>query len=185
MEKLLKDLKEQIHYDPFSGHFFWLPHTHAFKMAKTQNRLINGLALMRTKGNHGYFYTRVGGKSFLLHRLAWLIMNGSFPQKWKQIDHANGDPTDNRFCNLRLATRSQNQMNRGPDRTRSNRGKYKGVWWHKRRSLWRVAIRANGKVTHLGFFKTQEEAARAYDAMAKEHHGEFARFNFPDESIDH
>lgn len=56
---------------------------------------------------------------------------------------------------------------------------YKGVY--KKRSRWAARIAVNGETTWLGTFKTEEEAARAYDAAAKRLHGEFARLNFPEE----
>ena len=95
-----------------------------------------------------------------------------------QVDHINGDGLDNRRCNLRLATRSQNGSNR-----RSKLGSsssYLGVSL-RRNGTWRAQIAKHGKTVWLGAFKLEEDAARAYDEAAKAMHGEFARLNFPDE----
>jgi len=91
------------------------------------------------------------------------------------VDHINGDKSDNRKSNLRLATNSQNQMNRKPNKNSSS--KYKGVSWHKRDKRWRASIGCEREKYHLGSFDTEEEAALAYNEGAKKMHGEYARLN--------
>lgn len=92
-----------------------------------------------------------------------------------QVDHINGDPLDNRRCNLRLCTHAENQCNQHVVRGRSQ---FKGVTWHKQNRKWRARIVHHGKDIHLGLFDDEVEAARAYDAAACEFHGDFARLNF-------
>lgn len=87
------------------------------------------------------------------------------------VDHANGNTLDNRRCNLRLATASQQTCNRR--KPRGSRTPYKGVQ-QLGRGRWTARVSA-----HLGVFSTPEEAARAYDAAALHLHGAFARLNFP------
>ena len=98
-------------------------------------------------------------------------MTGAWPKD--QIDHVNGDRSDNRFCNLREATNSQNQANRRCEAT-STSG-VKGVSWDRRCRRWQAQISINGKPKHLGGFTSKEEAARAYAAAAIALRGEFAR----------
>jgi hypothetical protein len=93
------------------------------------------------------------------------------------VDHINGDTMDNRRCNLRIATQSQNQMNRGSCRGSSSR--YKGVSHHKLTGKFTAQIRVDGKKRHLGLFASEEDAAKAYDDAAIEAFGEFARPNLP------
>ncbi|MCI0598731.1 MAG: HNH endonuclease [Beijerinckiaceae bacterium] len=88
-----------------------------------------------------------------------------------QIDHINGDRADNRFLNLREATRTENAWN-AKLRSDSHSG-FKGVRRHKRR--WCAYIKVSGKQKHLGSFATPEEAHDAYCRAAREHHGQFAR----------
>ncbi len=110
-------------------------------------------------------------KIIRMHRL---IMKGKLKSN-KEIDHINGNSLDNRRCNLRIVTRSQNNMNQKKTRGTS---KYKGVSWHKNNKKWRSQIRLNGKQMYLGLFDNEAEAAKAYDKRAKELFGEFAKPNF-------
>lgn len=92
-------------------------------------------------------------------------------------DHVNGDGLDNRRFNLREATVGDNCRNQR--RPKNNTSGYKGVHWYKRDGKWRAQISAVGRHVHLGSFALSEDAARAYDAAAREMHGEFATLNFP------
>lgn len=95
----------------------------------------------------------------------------------ERIDHINGDGLDNRRANLRLADPSQNCQNR-PVRTGSL-SQFKGVAWHRLGHGWEARIQARGHRHWLGIFQDPADAARAYDAAARELHGAFARVNFP------
>ena len=87
---------------------------------------------------------------------------------------------DNRRANLRLSTVAQNAWN---SKKRNPRSGYKGVWFAADKGLWRAAIVCHGRRIHLGYFTDKIAAARAYDAAAKKYYKEFARLNFPEESI--
>lgn len=94
-------------------------------------------------------------------------------------DHANGNKLDNTRANLRKATSQQNSWNRKL-RSDSKTG-YKGVLWNKARRQFRARIQVGDKRLCSSYYESAEDAARAYDAMAREHYGEWARLNFPDE----
>lgn len=94
------------------------------------------------------------------------------------VDHRNGNGLDNTRANLRLATASQNQQNSRPRRGASSR--YKGVFLD--RGMCRAAIGPAGHRKYLGTFASEEAAAVAYDAAAREMFGEWAQLNFPEES---
>jgi len=93
----------------------------------------------------------------------------------KLIDHKDENGLNNQKYNLRVCTRSQNQMNRG--KTKNNTSGYKGVSWHRRIKKWGAHIRANNKLKHLGYFDNKNDAAKAYNEAATEYHGEFAQLN--------
>jgi hypothetical protein len=100
-----------------------------------------------------------------------MLAHGEWPDK--HVDHINGVKTDNRIANLRLATASQNQCNRGVQkRTKSG---FKGVYPVAGSSTWFVKIMLRGESRYLGTFPTPQLAADAYAAAAAEWHGEFAR----------
>ncbi|GAA2696364.1 AP2 domain-containing protein [Actinoplanes palleronii] len=103
----------------------------------------------------------------------------SFLTGWSLVDHINGDGMDNRRANLRPATHSQNNCNKGSMRTASSQ--HKGVSLISRRKSrpWLAQIKKDRRYFYLGYFDSQDDAARAYDAAARELHGEFAHLNFP------
>lgn len=95
-------------------------------------------------------------------------------------DHINRMGLDNRKVNLRPATVSQNLCNRPKRKTRTL-SKYKGLEWDKIQRKWKVRIQLNGLKTYIGSFKSEIDAARAYDEAVKKNHGEFACPNFPED----
>lgn len=89
------------------------------------------------------------------------------------VDHIDGDGLNNVRSNLRVATPSQNQMNRGA--SKNNRSGYKGVSWNSRSRKWSADISARGEFHRLGMFSSPKDAYAAYCQAARELHGEFAR----------
>jgi hypothetical protein len=96
--------------------------------------------------------------------------------EFQEIDHHNGNSLDNRRENLRPCTRSQNQWNRRVNKNSTS--KLKGITFDSKSGMWRAYISYKGKRQELGFFHTKIEAGYAYDAMAKNLFGEFAKVNF-------
>lgn len=113
----------------------------------------------------------------LMHRL---IMNAP-PEL--DVDHINGDALDNRRCNLRLCTMSQNCMNKKKT-TKPTSSKYKGVSWNKKSKKWVVFIQGKGNRKYIGSFTDENAAAAAYNHAAKEAFGDFARLNSLEEIPD-
>lgn len=96
-------------------------------------------------------------------------------KKGKEIDHIDHNGLNNQKCNLRFATRSQNQQNRRP--TNKSLSAYKGVCWNKKVNKWQADITLSGKLIRIGFYDTEIKAAQAYNEKAKELFGEYAYIN--------
>lgn len=150
-------LKELLEYNPETGVFT--------RLVRTANKTKIGDTVGKLH-NKGYRHTNIFGKDHLLHRLAWLYMMGEWPQA--DIDHVNGVRDDNRFCNLREATRGENLQNmRMSPRNTSG---FMGVYWCKHRKKWRAQIRVKGRTVGLGRFATPEDAYAAYLAAKVKYH---------------
>lgn len=156
-------LKESLSYDPETGVFNW--------RILTSNRAKIG-ARAGTNSN-GYFIISVDGTRYMAHRLAWLYVTGEWPRG--EIDHINGDRSDNRFENLRRTTHADNMKNMS--KHKDNTSGFKGVFWAQHARRWRSYICANGRSKHLGYFNTPEEAYAAYCVAAANLHGEYARLD--------
>lgn len=113
---------------------------------------------------------RINGKQVYMHRMILDAPAGS------DVDHVNRDSLDNRRCNLRIATRRQNNANAV---RKIHTSRFKGVSWQTERQCWACSGSINNKRLHLGRFQNEEDCARAYDSWASKHYGEFARLNFP------
>lgn len=119
----------------------------------------------------GYRRIQIDGHFYYAHRLAWLYVVGDVPPN--QIDHIDMNPNNNRFCNLRLATSSENNRNRRPQS--NNTSGVKGVHWSKTMQKWIARVKVNGREHFVGSFDSMEHAAIARAPVAKKLHGEFAR----------
>jgi len=134
--------------------------------------------ILKSSRKSGTDYVRgvVNGKIELLHVF---IMN---PQLGMEVDHIDGNGLNNQRYNLRICTHNDNVKNRAAH----GKSKYLGVIIVKSRRIgslepyekFRARITINGKETHIGYFTTEEDAARAYDIAAKKYFGEFANLNF-------
>jgi len=165
-------LKELLHYDPVTGVFTWLPRS-------GPGSYCTGLRAGHLSKYKGYRHIGVDRVLYKAHRLAWLYVYGTWPVS--EVDHANGDPDDNRIANLREATTTQNCGN--AKRRSDNVSGRKGVYWHARDQKWAALLRHKKIRYYLGYYDDPDEAARAYDRKARELYGEFARTNFGERGV--
>jgi len=105
----------------------------------------------------GYLRVKIDGKKYRVHRIVMLIENGCWPKH--EVDHLNGDRSDNTLCNLRCATRSENQRNR--KRGYNNTSGHIGVTWYKKYNKWNSKITINGIDYNLGYFNNKKDAISA------------------------
>jgi hypothetical protein len=163
----IERVRELLDYFPDTGEFVW-------RRRRTNSRFWNTRYAGKIAGHRyprGYLTLAIDGRAILVHRLAWAYVHGVWPLF--DIDHINGDPSDNRIENLREADGRQNGFNQGL--RKSNTSGIKGVSWAANAGKWQATMRIHGKATYLGRFPTKEEAAAAYAAASAKHHGEFAR----------
>lgn len=119
----------------------------------------------------GYIRVSIRGQLYGAHRVCWLLETGAWPVG--NLNHRDTVRSNNRFDNLRPATRAQNCQNTGI--SKANTSGFKGVCYNRTAGKWQSQIRKDGKRTYLGLFGTAEEAHAAYCRAATEMHGEFAR----------
>lgn len=150
-------VRELFHYDPETGLF-------TRRVTVAPNARAGALA--GRKNSAGHLQLRVHAKLYTAHRLAWLWMTGSWPSL--EIDHINQDKADNRWSNLREATRSQNLINRGH---RRKNDLPRGVSKAGRR--YQAQIRDTCKFRHLGMFGCPTAAHFAWLKAARDRDANF------------
>ena len=156
----MPNFSEVLHYDPETGIFRW----------KIRRRGIKYHQPAGAPHNMGYRQIMVDKQNYLAHRLAWFMYYGEWPLRL--IDHINGNKTDNRISNLRLADHSQNAASRPLGKT--NTSGIKGVSWNAAKRKWQASISVNNRTIYLGRFDEIEDAAQAYKRAALSRQGEFA-----------
>jgi len=154
-----------LRYNPATGKLFWRDDWYP---QSTEKREVG-------YNDRGYIRFHHRGHVVFAHRVIWFLHYGEWPEK--EIDHIDGDGTNNRIENLRLADRAQNSMNR--PMYKCNKTGYKGVGRRCDERRYHARIGADNVLQSLGYYNTAEEAARAYDRKAIELHGDYARTNFP------
>lgn len=147
-----KYLRTRFAYKRKTGELIWKNHLRKARYVGT---------VAGTNGVNGYKKVYLFKKGYLLHRLIWIFFNGDISDGF-QIDHIDGDKSNNRIENLRMATKNQNMWNR----------KAKG--YRIKGNRFEVQLRHFGKYIHVGTFKTEDEAKEAYCKKCIELRGEFA-----------
>ena len=157
-----KALKENLRYDPETGHFWWTkPGGVRRKISEPAGHL----------DESKYVKINFNGSVYRAHRLAFLFMGQEVP---KQVDHINGIRNDNRWCNLRASCHFTNSFNKG--KQPSNTSGYKGVSWDSKSGKWLAQISVRNKKICLGRYDDLETAYEVYCKSADKYHKEYANY---------
>jgi hypothetical protein len=175
MKKLNPEyLRQCFSYDAETGELTWRvrPREH-FKGGAGWHNFNNQFANhpAGAKNNGGYLNVKIDGASHPVARIIWAIYAGQ--SEFSYVDHIDGNPTNNRASNLRLASFAENARNRS-HKTNNSSG-IRGVTWYTPSNKWWARVTVNGKTHCLGTYKTIEEAAVVVYEAKQKLFGEFAR----------
>jgi hypothetical protein len=158
----------EIDIDVLNKHLTYNPSTGEIHSLTSRGNIKAGKKLGTMTGE-GYMTIHVCGITLYFHRAAFALYHGYWPE---MVDHVNGDKSDNRIANLRASNKTLNARNAKS----KTPGRFRGAC--KKTNFWEVFIRSEGRQLYVGRFKTEVEAAYAYDMASLTHHGDHGRRNF-------
>lgn len=157
----LEIVKELFDYSPDTGLLTWRVGGSPRKIGKVVGGRLDV---------HGYRVCCVNYRAYKQHRVVWLWWYGKWPVD--QIDHVNGDRSDNRIANLRQATNALNAQNKRTCQTNNTTTGLLGACLDRKAGKYKASIGTERKQVWLGYFDTKEEAHEAYlDAKRRLHAG--------------
>lgn len=159
------ELNSLLMYNPETGMLYWQYRKDA---RANWNARYAGKLAFTYKTTTGYYQGAINGKNALAHRVIFKMVYGYDPE---EVDHIDGDRSNNRIVNLRSADKSTNQMN--ASKRSGCASKYKGVCFFKRDNNYSASC--NRK--HLGYFDNEVDAAIAYNEAAIKEFGQYAKLN--------
>lgn len=175
-------LRQLLSYDPASGSLTWRSRPQwmfgsggsggSEAQMRRWNSTFCGAKALNTDQD-GYKRGRVLGHYVGAHNVIWAMQTGHWPKAF--VDHIDHDRANNKWVNLRSATKQQNMRNTS---SKGGTSQFLGVYKDKRSGLWRAQISYGGKTFKLGLFDLETDAAKAYDLAAVSEFGEYANPNF-------
>lgn len=174
MELTQEYLKECLEYDPETGRLVWKERPVCHFVNEVVCKRWNGKLAGKQAGSRtqkGYTTLRIARHPYLAHRVIWRIIWGAWPVE--QLDHINGDKSDNRLGNLREASNAENCRNKKAHR--NNKLGYKGVT-RGRENKFHAEIALSDRRVYLGTFSSPEAAHAAYCRAADNYFGVFANY---------
>ena len=165
-------LRQLLRYEPDTGKLFWRersashfpPSKHAKTFAATFNREMAGKEAFASPNGTGYLQGWIKGRKYRAHRVIWKMVTGNDPDT---IDHINGKPDDNRWCNLRDASIKENSQNKSLSKI--NKSGTCGVFWLSRAQRWKAMLTVDGRNVYVGQFISLEDATLARKAAEREY----------------
>lgn len=155
MTNIVEEVRRRYSYDPETGHLTW----NISRGSRKRGDIAGGL------NGEGYRKLKINNLQITATHAIWMIVTGNIPPQ--TIDHIDGNPDNNRWCNLRLATASQQQGNKRTGR--NNTTGARGVLLHRGKFVARL------RKKHIGTFDNLEDAKQAYVKAARAYYGEFYR----------
>lgn len=153
-------LRQLIRYEPDTGKLYWKERSqNLFKRkadCKAWNKRYAGHDALSSVDSCGYRRGFIMGNMMLAHVAAYAVHHGEYPNN---VDHINGNRSDNRIKNLRSVTKRENSLNRGLNS--NNTSGHTGVIWLKHRHKWQAKIKIHGKQISLGHYQDKSEAITA------------------------
>lgn len=160
-------LRECLRYESESGKLYWLErplrHFSNRRVFGWWNSTYAGTKAFTAQTKGKQIFGSVDNEHYLAHRVIWKLVTGKEPPAI--IDHRDRNSLNNRWENLRAATKSQNNINSTVKRE---------VWFDKARNKWQAHIKKNGKRIHLGRYDSEREALLVRKIAAQKYFGEFA-----------
>lgn len=161
MSQIIHPLKKRAAecFEYREGRLYW-------KISKRGTKGVGSVAGRFT--SRGYLQVHFDGKTYMGHRIIFLLHHGYLPE---QVDHINGDTKDNRIENLRAASASQNGQNKKI--ASNNTSGCKGVNFNKNKNMWMVNLRLHKHRHFLGYYRDKELADLVASSFREKYHGEF------------
>ena len=167
-ESLYRLLAQRVSYDPETGVFTWLMTKGETRKERFLNTKFGGKRA-GTSSTDGYrsitFQLHGRPQSLREHRLAWFIHFGRLPEA--DIDHINGNPSDNRIANLRDVPRTINSRNQ--KRRSDSPSGVTGVRKRRDRPSWRGLVVVDGRTLYVGSFSDKAQAEAAVREFRSKH----------------
>ena len=157
------ELHALFYYNRETGNFIW-------KVSRGKRSQLKVGTIAGYTNKNGYKFIRLNKKLYRSHRLAWLYTYGEFPEN--EIDHIDGNPSNNAISNLRLCNSSQNKFN--TKKRKDNTSGIKGVHWYKKYGKWQVNLNFNKTRKSLGYFSDLFEACCVITSTRNKLHKEFS-----------
>ncbi len=155
-----------LDYDPIKGVLRWKKRPDISTRADRKNGHVAGF-----KNKDGHLVIQIQKRRYPAHRLIWVLVYGHWPNN--DIDHIDGNRSNNKLANLRAATRRENLRNMG--KKPFNKSGYKWVSWHKPTNKWVAQVRNNKTNVYLGVFNSPQKAHKRACGYARQIHGIFVR----------
>jgi len=153
-------VKKTFWYDPETGLLYRFKSVPKCKLEQPA-----GYPQKNCRSGKTYIRVRMNNGQYMAHRLAWVLVHGAWPAG--ELDHEDGDGTNNRLTNLREVTHGQNQKNmRRPSHNSSG---YVGVVWLKDDKKWSARVYKGNKTICYGVYTDKQDAIAARKAAEAEH----------------